>query len=458
MERISRNQIKQTSIQQLGSIEQYDMYIIEFELLNGEKRKIRAFAEKNTFPEIGSNEWNVLKQNNKGDIYTFFISRLLDEDGLLKKQKRNDYIYLGGDFRKNGKIASRHMKQLNGKTGQENFDAKLFDIKLKCEIRENNVVLNTKQNKTTGKHYAISDIHGMYGSYEATMNVLKKDDELYIIGDVIDRGDDGIKILQDIIRRKNDSDVNPKIHFLLGNHEAQFLSVLKIMKDHKLTEDDIIIMYLWKIYKAQLGNAQLDENKEMIQEFSQKLNEIDEKYEKLKMEKGVSDSNRDYLYMWMYKNKGLQTFINYLELSEEDQRSIYNFLYNSTVIMSEKIQNQNYIFVHATPSLNSEILAGLKSDKKGYKIFDLEWFDRKCMLETRDADENYILAKEQNFITICGHEPSLGCIVNNDTYNYIRIDAGCGHGSKKGAKLALYCIEDNKVNYIDEMKNLGEYR
>lgn len=458
MERINRNQIKQTSIQQLECIEQYDMYIIEFELLNGEKRKLRAFAEKNTLPKIGSDEWNALKENNKGDIYTFFIGRLLDEDGLLKKQRRSDYIYLGGNFRKNGRIASRNMKQPNGKTGQENFDSKLFDIKLKSEIRENNVDFNKKQNNSSGKHYAISDVHGMYGSYEAAMKGLKKDDELYIIGDVIDRGDDGIKILQDIIRRKNDSDVNPKIHFLLGNHEAQFLSVLKIMKDHKLTEDDIIIMYLWKIYKAQLGNAQLDENKEMIQEFSQKLNEIDEKYEKLKMEKGVNDSNRDYLYMWMYKNKGLQTFINYLELSEEDQQSIYDFLYNSNVIMAEKIQNQNYIFVHATPAVNRQILEELKSNKKSYKVFELNWFDRKSMLETRDADENYKLAKEQNFITICGHDPSLGCIVKNDTYNYIRIDAGCGHGNKNGAKLALYCIEDNKVNYIDEMKTLGEYR
>lgn len=455
MERISRNQIKQTSIQQLESIDQYDMYIIEFELLNGEKRKLRAFAEKNTFPEIGSNEWNVLKQNRKGDIYTFFISRLLDEDGLLKKQKRNDYIYLGGDFRKNGKIASRNMKQSNGKTGQENFDAKLFDIKLKCEIRENE---NTKQSNSNGKHYVISDIHGMYGSYKAVMKELKKDDELYILGDVIDRGDEGIKILQDIIRRKNNSYVNPKIHFLLGNHEAQFLSVLKMMKDYKLTEDDIIIMYLWKIYTAHLGNAQLDGDKEKIEEFSLKKDEINKKYEKLKAEKGIKDSNRDYLYMWLYKNKGLQTFIKYLELPEEEQQNIYDFLYNSNVIMAKQIQNQNYIFVHATPSLNREILAGLKNDKKSYKIFELEWFDRKCMLETRDNDENYMLAKEENFITICGHDPSIGCIVNNDTYNYIRIDAGCGHGSKKGAKLALYCIEDDKVKYIEEMKSIGEYR
>lgn len=60
--------------------------------------------------------------------------------------------------------------------------------------------------------YVCSDLHGMFEKYIALVNTLKNSDQLYIIGDVIDRGNDGIKILQDIITRDN-------VHMTLGNHE-----------------------------------------------------------------------------------------------------------------------------------------------------------------------------------------------------------------------------------------------
>lgn len=452
MEKINRNQIKQTGIEQLDSIDQYDMYILNFYLLNGETKQVRVFTEKNTFPQIGSNKWKKLRENQLGDIYEFFIGRLFGEDGLFKKEKRTDYIYLGGNFRKNDMLASRYIIQANGKRGQDNFDLKLFDLKLKIEANEKKPSGVKTQTNNLGKHYAISDIHGMYGSYEAVIKSLKTQDELYIIGDVIDRGKDGIKILQDIIKRKNKSEVNPKINFLLGNHEAQFLSVLKMIRMYNLTDDDIVVMYLWNIYKAQKGNAILDADNQKIQEFTKKLNDCDIEYRKIIDEKGVNDKQRDYLYMWMFKNKGLQTFINYSELTDKEKDEIYEFLYNSNMIMAEEIQNKNYLFVHATPTMDRKILRGLNSNKRSYKIFELELSDRICMLETRNADKSYILAKEMGFTTICGHDPSLGEIIKNDDYNYVRIDAGCG----QSGKLAMYCIEDDKVKYIDEMCVLNE--
>ena len=57
-----------------------------------------------------------------------------------------------------------------------------------------------KTERAFGKNYAISDIHGMYGSYMEVMKKLKKEDCLYIIGDVIDRGEHGIDIIDDIIK------------------------------------------------------------------------------------------------------------------------------------------------------------------------------------------------------------------------------------------------------------------
>ena len=67
--------------------------------------------------------------------------------------------------------------------------------------------------------YAVSDLHGQYDVF---MEGLKKigfcdSDQLYVIGDAIDRGDDGIKILQYIQVHKN-------IELLIGNHEFLMLN------------------------------------------------------------------------------------------------------------------------------------------------------------------------------------------------------------------------------------------
>lgn len=62
--------------------------------------------------------------------------------------------------------------------------------------------------------YVCSDIHGHYAAYAALLAriALKPEDTLYVLGDVIDRGNDGIKILQDMMDR-------PNVIPILGNHE-----------------------------------------------------------------------------------------------------------------------------------------------------------------------------------------------------------------------------------------------
>lgn len=62
--------------------------------------------------------------------------------------------------------------------------------------------------------YAIADVHGYYDKYQAMLKKIqfRDDDTLYVLGDVIDRGPDGIKILKDMMLR-------PNVIPLLGNHE-----------------------------------------------------------------------------------------------------------------------------------------------------------------------------------------------------------------------------------------------
>lgn len=72
-----------------------------------------------------------------------------------------------------------------------------------------------------GFTYVMSDLHGMYEEYLQMLQKieLQEQDTLYILGDIIDRGKDGLKILIDVMQRKN-------VTLLLGNHEQMMLDVV----------------------------------------------------------------------------------------------------------------------------------------------------------------------------------------------------------------------------------------
>lgn len=65
--------------------------------------------------------------------------------------------------------------------------------------------------------YVMSDIHGMYDKFIDMLKLINfnDQDELYILGDVFDRGENPIKIIDYIAGYKN-------IHLLKGNHEQFF--------------------------------------------------------------------------------------------------------------------------------------------------------------------------------------------------------------------------------------------
>lgn len=81
--------------------------------------------------------------------------------------------------------------------------------------------------------YCLSDIHGCYEDYLKMLKLinLSDADTLYILGDVIDRGPDGIKILQDMMKRRN-------IVPILGNHEFMAVKVLPWLLG-EITEESI---------------------------------------------------------------------------------------------------------------------------------------------------------------------------------------------------------------------------
>ena len=70
--------------------------------------------------------------------------------------------------------------------------------------------------------YVMSDIHGSRRRFDAVMEQIKLTDEdtLYILGDVIDRGEHGVELLQRIRAAKN-------MRMILGNHEYMMLCLLR---------------------------------------------------------------------------------------------------------------------------------------------------------------------------------------------------------------------------------------
>lgn len=69
--------------------------------------------------------------------------------------------------------------------------------------------------------YVMSDIHGKYDEFMTMLKTIefKETDTLYILGDVIDRGEEPIKCLKYIMH-------TPNIKMLLGNHEEFLLQAL----------------------------------------------------------------------------------------------------------------------------------------------------------------------------------------------------------------------------------------
>lgn len=95
--------------------------------------------------------------------------------------------------------------------------------------------------------YVISDIHG---EYEQLMTLLEKihfseKDTLYVLGDVVDRGPEPIKVLRYMMTRQN-------IVPIMGNHEVMACEGLKLLLGEitaditkKLNADELEMMSAW---------------------------------------------------------------------------------------------------------------------------------------------------------------------------------------------------------------------
>lgn len=88
-----------------------------------------------------------------------------------------------------------------------------------------------KQN-VYGDIYAFSDLHGNYRLFKQIKGSIKENDVVICLGDCCDRGSDGIKIIQEILR-------DSRFIYLMGNHEAMLVDAI----DKSLIQDNISFRY-----------------------------------------------------------------------------------------------------------------------------------------------------------------------------------------------------------------------
>ena len=141
--------------------------------------------------------------------------------------------------------------------------------------------------------YAVSDLHGCYDKYRKLLECLHmtSDDSLYILGDIVDRGSEGMKILLDLINRKN-------VFSCRGNHDhcAQILLRSFVLPDDGYFAD------------------------------------------------GLEEAFR----LWL-SDGGSTTYEEFLKLDESEQRAVLRYLGSLPVYKKLTVGDQKFFLAHTVP-------------------------------------------------------------------------------------------------------------
>ena len=181
--------------------------------------------------------------------------------------------------------------------------------------------------------YVMSDIHGCYEEYLEALELIhfSDEDELYIVGDIVDRGKEPIKLLQDMMCRHN-------VFPIIGNHDYMALTVLKKLCV-EITEENV----------------------------DTHLNE---------------DDMMNYLH-WI-KDGGNTTCEQFKKLSREEQLDILDYLEEFTLYEEVSVNNHDYILVHAglNPFNKNKQLDEYSIDEVIFKSVDynVQYFDDKYLV------------------------------------------------------------------------------
>ena len=220
--------------------------------------------------------------------------------------------------------------------------------------------------------YAISDLHGCYKSWLALLREIQfaDEDQIYVLGDIVDRGPEPMLLLQDMMVRTN-------VYPIVGNHDfAAFLS-LKFLTT-ELTDQSI---------------QKMEENKEFEQ-----------------------------LLLWL-SDGGQPTLQAFQKLTPEERQDILEYFQEFSFYEEIELDNgKRYLLSHtgSEEMCENKSLEEIPADAfiSGRLDYDRQYF----------SDRIWVTGHTPTRI-IPGAEPDR--IYRNN--NHIAIDCGCVFGGYLGA-------------------------
>lgn len=228
--------------------------------------------------------------------------------------------------------------------------------------------------------YVMSDIHGKYEKYRRMIEKinLSDTDDLFILGDTVDRGEQPVAVLQDMMGREN-------VYPLFGNHDLLALDVLRKLSV-EITEEN--------------ASSHLD---------VRTMNELID---------------------WLHDG-GKTTLEEFQKLSKETQANVLDYMASFSLCETIDVGERTFILVHA----------GLGNFRNGKKLRDFTAVELLGMRSDPDFryfedDSVYVVMGHTPTLTITGKAE----IYHNQ--NNIYIDCGACRKEGRLACLCLDTMEE----------------
>lgn len=235
-------------------------------------------------------------------------------------------------------------------------------------------------------NYVVSDIHGRYDKWTEMLKTIKPTwaDTIYVLGDTLDRGPEGLKILLDMMER-------PNVVHLLGNHEFMFMGVLPTLLS------------------------------QVTEEFVDDLEQDDDAIAAL----------ANYMM-----NGGEQTIAELNGLDEGQREEIREYILEMSVYEEVDVRGETFLLVHAG-------IDNFSPDKplEEYGLHDFLW-KRPDMQRRYYPDKTVVFGHTPTQVIreTLGQEGE-GIIVAD---GMIAVDCGCGHGGPLGC----LCLDTMECVYV----------
>ena len=239
-----------------------------------------------------------------------------------------------------------------------------------------------------GKTYVCSDIHAHADVLREVLAMLGEDDRLYMIGDAVDKGPDGMEALQMLI-------ADPRCEMLLGNHDLMMMQNYECEK-HR---DEVSIL-----------------------------------------------KRDDIFFRWQILNFGNHTWDALMQESEEEQERLMDYLKSRPLLKLLEVNGRKFCLVHAAIPADyplddlHDLYLDTIADEKYPFLFDWK----------SDFVWGRYVTKIPGYTVIVGHTPAQyrgDEFILQDGEDWYDIDCGLAY-NEDSSKLALLCLDDMELRYI----------